>query len=628
MQENNNRNININDLYFQEIIKWIKLNKPSKDELAKKKVKLCKELSLKKIPTDIEIFLNAKSCDINKIKKYVETKPTRTGSGVAVVATMTKPSDCPHGSCIYCPGGVNSEFGDIPKSYTGKEPSTMRGIRNNFDPYLIIFNRLEQYIVLGQNPEKVDQVIMGGTFPATNKRYQKNYIYYSFKAYNDFSKLFYFKKFNTNNKNKNGNKTINDNRISKKNTYNNEFSNIENKKSDFTWELNIDKFKEFFELPGNINDKNRIIRIKKKIISLKKLNLKTLEKEHKINEDSAIKCIGITVETRPDYGRIKHGLELLELGVTRIELGIQTVDDNILKYVNRGHTLDESIKSISELRDLGFKLNFHIMPGLPDITGKRISAKKDIQNFKTLFDNENFKPDMLKIYPCMVMPGTKLFKDYNDGIFKPLSTLEAAEIITEGFRYIPEWCRVMRVQRDIPTYVTTSGVDKTNLRQYIEKIAKELNIEFKDIRSREIKQENIVGEPKIIVREYFANGGKEFFISSEGKDHKGNIKLLGFLRLRILPRTLHPAMNNKSSIIRELHVYGSSVGVGKENKEKTQHKGIGKYLVAKAEEISIKNNIEKVLIISGVGVRGYYKKLGYKKEGPYMAKKLNKVRKR
>ena len=565
--------------YFETIIQWIKDTKPDKIKLSKEKVKLCREFSMKKIPTDIEIFLNANSDDTKEIRKYIETKPTRTGSGVAVVATMSAPSNCPHGSCIYCPGGLNSEFGDIPKSYTGKEPSTMRGIRNEFDPYRIIFNRLEQYIVLGQNPEKVDQIIMGGTFPSLPIEYQDDYIYYSFKAYNDFSKEFYV------------------------------WKDVANEETHGKWELDIIKFKKFFELPGDINSPERALRIKNKILALREIDVKTLKEEHLINENVAIRCIGLTIETKPDFGRLEHGKRLLDYGVTRIELGIQTVYDNILKYVHRGHDLQESKDSIAELRDLGFKLNFHIMPGLPVPTGERISREKDIDNFRIFFEDNNFKPDMLKIYPCMVMPGTKLLKDFKSGIFTPLTTKEAADIIVEGFKYIPEWCRVMRVQRDIPTYVTSSGVDKTNLRQYIDILAKERGVVFKDIRTREIKQGTPVESYKLVIREYKANNGTEYFISAEGKDDKDNIKLLGFIRLRLLPRILHEKITKTSSMVRELHVYGSAIGIGKDNIEKTQHKGIGKALVAKAEEISKNNGKDKILIISGVGVRGYYRKL-------------------
>ncbi|MEM4637901.1 MAG: tRNA uridine(34) 5-carboxymethylaminomethyl modification radical SAM/GNAT enzyme Elp3 [Candidatus Woesearchaeota archaeon] len=562
--------------FYQEIISWIKENKPDKLSLSKKKRELSKKYSIE-MPTDINIYLHASKEDANIIRKYLQTKPTRTGSGVAVIATMTKPINCPHGSCIYCPGGVGSFFGNVPKSYTGKEPSTMRGIRNDYDPYRIIFNRLEQYIVIGQNPDKVDQIVMGGTFTAFPKKYQYEYIYYSFKAYNDFSKLFF----------KDG-------------------------------DLDIDKFKEFFELPGDINDNERKERIKAKILELKNNNIKTLEEEHKVNEESNVRCIGLTIETKPDWAFADKGIELLNLGTTRVELGIQTIYDEILHYINRGHGVEDAKRAIADLRDLGFKLNFHMMPGLPDIDGKRISKEKDIESLKEIFSNPEYRPDMLKVYPCMVMPGTELEKKYKQGIFKPLSTEEAAEIILEMKKIVPEYCRIMRIQRDIPTYATTAGVERTNLRQYVDELAKKHNVKCRCIRCREIKFNDFKSEPEIIVREYEASKGKEFFISIEADD-----KLLGFVRLRFPPRELHPVITPKSALIRELHVYGQAVKIGSSENDKTQHKGYGRRLMDKAEEIAKINGKNKIIVISGVGVRGYYRKLGYKQEGPYMVKVLN-----
>jgi elongator complex protein 3 len=565
---------------FNELIEWIKENKPDKQALARHKKDLCKKYKIKDIPTDIEIYLQANSDDAQIIRTCLQTKPGRTASGVTVIATMTKPINCPHGSCTYCPGGLNSFFGDTPKSYTGKEPSTMRGIRNDYDPYRIIFNRLEQYIVIGQNPDKVDQIIMGGTFTAFPRQYQEEYVYFSFKAYNDFSTKFF--------KEVNGVK-----------------------------EFDINKFKEFFELPGDINDKGRTERIKEKVLKLKKENIKSLEEEHKINETAAIRCIGLTIETKPDWAFADQGIYLLNLGATRIELGIQTVYDNILKAVNRGHGIEDSKKAIADLRDLGFKLNFHMMPGLPDENNQRISLEKDIQSLKTLFDDPAFRPDMLKIYPCMVMPGTALLKQYEKGIFKPLSTEEAAEIIVESLRFIPEYCRIMRIQRDIPTYATSAGVGRTNLRQYVDTLAKERQIVGRDISAREIRLDKITGEPELVIREYDASDGKEYFISMESDN-----RLLGFVRLRIPNRTLHTVITETSALIRELHVYGQVVSIGTSEDTKTQHKGIGRKLMLKAEEIAKQNNRNKMIIISGVGVREYYRKTGYELEGPYMIKKI------
>ncbi len=306
--------------FLDEIIPWIIEHHPNKMDLSKKKRELSKKYKLQSM-TDIEIYLNAPKELLHLVRTCLQTKPMRTGSGVAVIATMTAPFNCPHGSCTYCPGGLNSAFGDVPKSYTGKEPSTMRGIRNDYDPYRIIFNRLEQYIILGQNPDKVDQIIMGGTFPSYPKEYRDEYIYYSYKAYNDFSTMFY----------KDG-------------------------------VLDVDKFREFFELPGDIYDEGRRERLKEKILTLKNENIKILEEEQKINETAAIRCIGLTIETKPDWAFANYGLEFLEYGATRVELGVQTVYDDILTKVHRGHTIEDTKKAIADLRDLGFKLNFHMMP--------------------------------------------------------------------------------------------------------------------------------------------------------------------------------------------------------------------------------------------------------------------------
>lgn len=562
-------------LYFKEMVSWIKANKPDKKAIARQKIKLCRLHRLQHIPTDIEIYLNADGKNAKIIRPFLQTKPVRTGSGVAVIATMTKPYRCPHGKCTFCPGGLGSIFGDVPMSYTGKEPSTMRAVRNDYDPYRIVFNRLEQYVALGQNCDKVEQIIQGGTFCAFPKKYQEEYVYYCFKAFNDFSRMFF----------RNG-------------------------------VVDMGSFKEFFELPGKVGDEKRALHIKEKLLKLREAGKKSLADEQTENETSGIRSIGLTVETKPDWGFAKHGLELLKLGATRVELGIQTIFGSILKATHRGHTLEDTKRSIADLRDLGFKLNFHMMPGLPEPDGTRISKEKDIAGLKVIFDDESFRPDMMKIYPCMVMPGTPLMEDYQKGIFSPISTKEAAEIIVQAKRYVPEYCRIMRVQRDIPTYVTSAGVDKTNLRQYVEQLAKEQGIRCRCIRCREIGNDKIRGNLSIIVREYTASNGKELFISMESDD-----RILGFLRLRFPPRSLHPSITKDSALIRELHVYGQAVAIGGSDDDKTQHKGIGKRLMARAEGIAKENGKDKMVVISGIGAREYYRKLGYRKEDCYMVKK-------
>ncbi len=559
--------------YYNEIIEYIKKNKPNKEKLAKHKVRLCSKHKLKNIPTDIKILLNVPEKDMRKIRRYLVTKPTRTISGVAIVAIMSKPHACPHGKCRMCPGGVDSVFGDVPQSYTGKEPAARRAIRNRYDPYLQVMNRLEQYIVTGHIPDKVELIIMGGTFPSYNRIYQENFVKYALKAMNDFSRLFF--------KVKGG--------------------------------IDIIRFKQFFELPGDIYDTKREQRIRKSLLALRKKGKQKFETIQKENETAYIRCIGMTQETRPDFGMLKHGNEMLRLGTTRVELGIQSVYDSALKKINRKHGVKENIKSIAELRDLGFKLNFHMMPGLPGV-----SPGKDVKGLIKLFEDERYMPDMLKIYPCMVLKGTKLYNDWKKKKYKPLTTKRAAEMIAEFKQYVPAWCRIMRVQRDIPVQMREAGVDRTNLRQYVQQVMEEYGIECQCIRCREIgRAKNKIGKVHFIIRHYSASGGNEFFISAETKHY-----ILGFCRLRFPKRFLRKEITPGSALIRELHVYGAAVWIGKKGKKKGQHIGIGKKLMTIAEDICHTYYKDKIVVISGIGVREYYKKLGYKREGPYMVKKI------
>ncbi len=563
--------------FFDEMIGILRQGHLPKSDLAKLKLKLCGKHKVKRVPTDIEIMLNASAEDLPLLKKTLRIKPTRSISGVAVVAIMCKPHKCPHGKCTICPGGPDSFFGEVPQSYTGAEPATMRAIRNNFDPYLQVFNRLEQYIAAGHIPDKVELIVMGGTFPSTNRNYQKGFVKSSLKAMNDFSEMFF-----------------NDG------------------------EVDIVTFKNFFELPGPVGDEKRIDSIHAKLAKIKDKPKTTLEKEQKRNETVKIRCVGLTLETRPDYGRLKHGNFALELGATRIELGIESVFDDVLNNINRGHDVAESISSIRELKDIGFKLNFHYMLGLPGS-----SKWRDIQGLKNLFEGPDFQPDMLKLYPCMVLKGTEIYKQWHSLNYSPLTTDNAAQIICEAKRFIPKYVRIMRIQRDIPTNQIEAGVNRTNLRQYVDQLCKERDIKCRCIRCREVGRAKKVGEASITVEAYDASEGREFFISAE--DSKNDV-IIGFARLRFPSQSLRKEITRNSALLRELHVYGDTAAVGEQvsggHDSKHQHKGFGTRLVAKAEQIAKKYGKNKMVVISGIGVREYYKKLGYKREGPYMVKRI------
>ncbi|MBI4447637.1 tRNA uridine(34) 5-carboxymethylaminomethyl modification radical SAM/GNAT enzyme Elp3 [Candidatus Woesearchaeota archaeon] len=532
--------------------------------------KLCRQHKPKIFPSIIQILLSLREDELENFS-FLESKPGRTLSGVAPIAVMTKPISCVHGKCSMCPGGPKSTFGEVPQSYTGTEPAARRGARNFFDPYLQVFNRLEQYALLNQNFNKVELIIMGGTFPSFEKKYQEDFVKYCFKAMNDFGKLF-----------------------------------LKEGKIDFL------KFKQFFSLPHKTTDTEIIVQLQKKILGLK--NECSLKTEQQLNENSEVRCVALCCETRPDYSGKKEINEMLKLGVTRAEVGVQSLNDEVLKKISRGHNVDDVVKCTQLLKDSFLKVGYHMMPGLPGST-----KQEDIGMFKELFSNQDYKPDALKIYPCMVIEGTKLYDEWKNKKFNPLTTEEAAEIVIASKKFIPEYCRVMRVQRDIPTKVTSAGVGLTNLRQLIfEKMGKE-GLNCRCIRCREPRNKNInFDQLKMQKKFYEASGGTEAFISLE--DQKNDL-LIGFCRLRIPYKPFRKEINQKSAGIRELHVYGKAAQLGQEST--VQHKGFGKELLSEAEKIAKEEyDCKKILVISGIGAKEYYRQLNYKDDGVYMSKKI------
>lgn len=479
----------------------------------------------KKLPLNSEILEAATPEQRKKLVKFLKTKPTRTISGVSVIAIMTYPTPCP-GKCIYCPQGK-----EAPKSYTGYEPAAMRARLNEFDPFRQVQNRLWQLDSTGHDTSKNELIIMGGTFPSLAWKEQKQFVKGAFEGFNG-------------------------------------------KRS------------------------------------------KTLKEAQKINETAKHRVIGLTIETRPDW---IFPNKFLELGATRIELGVQSIYNPILKMIKRGHNVETTIKATKELKDNCFKVLYHIMPGLPGS-----SFKRDVEMFKKLFDNPDFRPDMLKIYPTLVIKGTELYNMWKRGKYKPIDEEYMIKLLKEIYKICPKWVRIMRVQRDIPAQFIEAGPKKANLREIVLKTMLEKQNKdkkgsslSKEIRFREAGHSKQLRKiaPKnveIVVEKYRASGGDEYFISAE--DLEQDI-LVGFCRLRISHR--------KEAMIRELHVYGVEVAVGsKSNESSIQHHGWGKKLMAKSEEIAQEQGKKEMIIISGVGVREYYRKLGYKLKGYYMWKAL------
>lgn len=466
-----------------------------------------------------------------RARHMLMVRPAKTASGVAVVAVMPKPYECPHGRCIYCPGGI--EF-NTPLSYTGTEPATKAAQEYGFDPYRQVRSKLEQLGSRGHDTGKTEIVIVGGTFPFMPASYQRGFAKACYDALNGFVS-------------------------------------------------------------------------------------ESIEQAISFNENCAEnRCVGFTVETKPDYCKESHVDLMLELGVTRVEIGVQSLSEQVYRIVNRGHSLDDVVEAFRIARDSGYKIVAHMMPGLPGS-----SPEKDIADFGRLFSDDAFKPDMLKIYPTLVLENTGLFKMHSQGRYRAYSDDELVNVIAEAKKIIPQWVRIMRVQREIESKDIVAGPKSGNLRQLVLQKLGQLGLACKCIRCREAGlQRRYPYDSEVVLRrtDYRASGGREIFLSYE--DREGRV-IVGFLRLR-LAASPHRVELEGSAIVRELHVYGQAVGVGKkETGGSYQHRGYGAKLMIEAERIAKEElGVAKIAVIAAVGTRQYYKRMGYRQDGPYVSKVL------
>jgi elongator complex protein 3 len=504
----------------------------TKADLNRFKFQISRKYCLEGIPTNSELLGILTPEEREKLLPILRRKATRALSGVNVIAIMTKPHKCPHGRCAYCPGGPDEE---TPQSYTGHEPAAMRGSQNEYDAYRQVRSRIEQMEAIGHTVDKIDLIIMGGTFPATSRSYQEFFVQSSLDALRD-------------------------------------------SRSSSLFDAKL------------------------------------------LAESNGIKNVGITVETRPDYLSHKEISYMLDLGVTRVEIGVQNIFEDIYQKVNRGHTLEDVITGTQNLKDSALKVCYHMMPGLPGS-----SFERDFEGFKTLFSSPRFKPDMLKIYPTLVVENTRLHEWWKNGDYEPLSTERAVELISKVKQIVPPWVRIMRVQRDIPLHQIKAGVDKSNLRQLIHNRLREVGGKCGCIRCREVGLRARDGihpdEIKLIHCEYVASGGIESFISAEDVE---NDVLVGFVRLRVPScRQFRPQITLDTGLIRELHVYGKMLPVGEVSDESWQHQGWGHTLMAEAEKIAReKYDLNHIVIMSALGTKKYFARMGYLKSGVYVSKTL------
>jgi len=457
-------------------------------------------------------------------------KITRTISGVTPVAVMTQPMKCP-GQCIYCPTYLAT-----PQSYTPESPAVLRAKECDFDANRQVKIRLKALSEMGHPTDKVELIVMGGTFLAYPKDYQYQFIKGCFDALNGEESA-------------------------------------------------------------------------------------TLAEAKQLNETASHRCTGLCIETRPDWCGQEEIDQMLEFGTTRVELGVQTLDDDIYHLVRRGHRVEDVVTATTLLKEHGFKVHYHWMPGLPGST-----PEQDLELSHQLFNDTRFKPDGLKLYPTMVVKGTELEKWYQDKRYRPYDDETMINLLVNIKSIVPKYVRISRVLRDIPPKFIVGGL-KDAVRDLVRQRMEQQAIECKCIRCREYGHRAQdgweIGEPRMVRMDYEASGGKEIFLSFEDE----NETLFGLLRMRIQSKPIAAlGQENKGNLalIRELHIYGPEVPLSQQKEEAAQHKGLGKALLKEAERIAAQEfQVERMVVLSGVGAKEYYRSgFGYSSQGDYMVKSL------
>ncbi|MFC1941055.1 elongator complex protein 3 [Chloroflexota bacterium] len=457
-------------------------------------------------------------------------KLARTISGVTPVAVMTLPMKCP-GQCVYCP-----TFSTTPQSYTPESPAVLRARQCDYDTQKQVKMRLKILSDMGHPTDKIELIVMGGTFLASPTDYQYRFIKDCFDALNGEESA-------------------------------------------------------------------------------------TLEEAKRLNETANHRCTGLCIETRPDWCQQEQVNRMLEFSTTRVELGVQTLDDEIYQLLRRGHKVEDVVKATQLLKEHGFKVHYHWMPGLPGST-----PEEDLKLSKQLFSDTRFRPDGLKLYPTMVVEGTELEKWYQDGRYQPYDNDTMTNLVAEIKSIVPKYVRISRVLRDIPPKFIVGGL-KDSLRDVVKQRMKQQAIECRCIRCREYGHRARdgweIGEPQMVRMDYQASDGKEIFLSFE--DEKET--LFGLLRMRIQSNPIErlgQKLNGNLALLRELHIYGPEVPLKQQSPRAVQHRGLGKALLTEAERIAKEEfQAQQMVVLSGTGAKEYYRtEFGYKSQADYMVKGL------
>jgi len=462
----------------------------------------------------------------------IRMKPTRTLSGVTTVTVLTRFHPCP-GNCIFCP-----QEDQMPKSYLRQEPGAMRGLQNNFDPYAQVKNRIGALTAVGHPTDKIELLILGGSFSAYPRDYQEWFVRRCFEAMN---------------------------------------------------EVNLDDIPEF----------------------------ESLQEAQTQNVNAKHRNVGLVIETRPDLVNRNALRWYRYLGVTKVQLGAQSLDDHILEINKRGHTAQETLEATALLRAGGFKVVLHWMPNLLGAT-----PESDREDFKRLWGDGAYCPDELKIYPCQLLENTELYDIWKKGQYQPFSEKTLLDLIADIKTGVPRYCRINRIIRDIPSTYVVEGNKNSSLRQDVQREMTKRGTKCECIRCREIRKQQVTAE-KVELKDlvYKPAYAEERFLSFDTPDDH----LAGFLRLSLPTDTKMSGIGEleNAGIIREVHVYGQSLEVGEDRLGMAQHSGLGTRLLGEAERIAKDAGFKKLAVIAAVGTRGYYADRGYKLGDYYMIKDLD-----
>lgn len=522
-----------------------------------------------------------------EILRALQLKPQRTMSGVAPVTVLTKPFPCP-GQCIFCPSDVR-----MPKSYLSDEPGAQRAERNYFDPYLQTYNRLQAFANIGHPIQKAELIVLGGTWSYYPESYQIWFIKECFRALNDFGRK--------------------DGRAAVLQHYQAAEKALLRQQAH---PVSDDPLRNRDGLESKQIDGNAISQTYNQVISQvyvapeRKLGLDIYQQatwtelfaEHLQNETATNRCVGLVVETRPDNISEAEVLRMRKLGCTKTQIGFQSLQDSVLHLNKRGHDVAATRRAVKLLRQAGFKIHGHWMANL---YGSSVTA--DETDFRLLFDDLDFRPDELKIYPCSLIKSAELMQYYEDGRWQPYSEPELMQVLVTAMSSTPRYCRLTRVIRDIPSPDIVVGNKKTNFRQLVETELRRRNLQSQDIRAREVRDSKFdAAHINISHHQYATSVSTEIFIEALAKD-----KLLGFVRLSLPKEASFVSELAGAAILREVHVYGPALKIGSKGGDQPQHLGLGRSMIAAAQTTAQAAGYKKLAVISAVGTREYYRKLGF-----------------